>query len=292
MKKKLLISFSGGRTSAYMLWWLFNVWEHRHEWNMVVVFANTGLEEEGTLEFIEDCSQIWKIPIVWVEAKHKDNSGNWYSKMGWKVYHKIVTFETASRNGEPFEEMISCLGIPSTNAPFCSNQLKKIAIESYMKRIGWRNYYKAIGIRADEGDRMNPKYKELKILYPFIGNVAYGFIDTFKPEILSWWDNQLFNLEINSDFGNCVFCWKKDLPRLCRIALNHSEKTTWWQRMTDKYGQLNPRNSELKPPFNFFRGNISPNDILKIAQDNNKEVIEKMGIDKQLNGCEESCEAF
>ena len=54
-KKRLLISFSGGRTSAFMLWWLFNKWDDRHNWEMVVVFANTGKENKGTLFFVDEC---------------------------------------------------------------------------------------------------------------------------------------------------------------------------------------------------------------------------------------------
>lgn len=105
MKKKLLISFSGGRTSAYMLWWLMARWDERNEWDMVVVFANTGKEHEGTLKFINQCSIYWGIYITWVEATPKQSSkGGW-----WGVTHRIVNFNNASRKGEPFEELISKL---------------------------------------------------------------------------------------------------------------------------------------------------------------------------------------
>jgi 3'-phosphoadenosine 5'-phosphosulfate sulfotransferase (PAPS reductase)/FAD synthetase len=133
---KLLISFSGGRTSAYMTWYLFNEWPERDNWDKIVVFANTGKEAEGTLFFIDECAQEWGIPIVWVEASRIDSEGIPLSKKGYKVGHKIVTYETASRNGEPFEEMISMLGVPASGAPFCSNQLKTFPINSYMKSIG------------------------------------------------------------------------------------------------------------------------------------------------------------
>ncbi|MEO7048735.1 MAG: hypothetical protein ABI091_25765 [Ferruginibacter sp.] len=66
MKNKLLVSFSGGRTSAYMTWWLYNRWEDRNDWDMICVFSNTGKEVEGTLEFVEECCKRWDIPINWV----------------------------------------------------------------------------------------------------------------------------------------------------------------------------------------------------------------------------------
>jgi len=282
--KKLLISFSGGRTSAYMLNYCWNNLKDTYE--MIVVFANTGKEQEGTLEFVENCSKNWNIPIIWIEATHKDEFGNLHSKKGWKVKHKIVDFNSASRKGEPFEEMISVLGIPFTNAPFCSDQLKRKAIESYIKSIGWKGYYKAIGIRCDEIDRVNPKYKEKKIIYPLVSNLP-----TTKPEAINYFSIQKFDLEIDSDLGNCDNCWKKDILRLVRNARNYPQTYDWWQLMTDNYGYLNLRNSQLQPPFNFFRGNLSPKDIFKLSSmpDN---IISKLASKQKLDGCSESCEAF
>lgn len=228
-KQKLLVSFSGGRTSAYMMWWVFNCWEERDNWEIIVVFANTGKEDEGTLEFVNKCSIEWGIDIIWVEAIHKNSFGIPFTKKGWGVKHKIVNFINASRNGEPFEEMISLLGIPSTNAPFCSDQLKRKAIESYLKSIGWKGFHKAIGIRVDEIDRLNENYKKLKIEYFLIKENP-----TDKKYILNWWKEQSFDLKIDPDFGNCDNCWKKDMPRLARNMIKKPKSFVWWDLMTKK----------------------------------------------------------
>ena len=51
--ENLLVSFSGGETSAFMAQWLNNHYEEYGYKNIVFVFANTGLENEQTLEFVE-----------------------------------------------------------------------------------------------------------------------------------------------------------------------------------------------------------------------------------------------
>jgi len=285
-KQKLVISFSGGRTSAYMTWWLLNEWKDRHEYEILIVFANTGLEAEGTLFFIDECSQEWNIPITWIEARCKDENGKPYSEKGWSVRHNIVTYETASRNGEPFEEMISILGIPSSNAPFCSFQLKKFPMEDFMKSIGWEDAYLAIGIRIDEPSRVSENRVNLKRLYPFA-----DIFPTTKRQVSEWWGKQSFDLAIHPDEGNCINCWKKDFPRLARNMIRIPESFDWWTRMEDKYGYLNPRETEWLPPFNFYRNNKSTLDIRKLA-DMSQAELKQLTMFDVLDGCAESCEVF
>ncbi len=46
------ISFSGGRTSAYMLWRILEANDMKLPSEAIVCFANTGKEEEATLKFV------------------------------------------------------------------------------------------------------------------------------------------------------------------------------------------------------------------------------------------------
>ncbi len=289
MKKKLLISFSGGRTSAFMLWYILNVWPDRFNYEIIVVFANTGKEHTGTLKFVEECSKRFGVEIIWVEAiPVESNKGKW-----WKVSHKVVTFKTAAKNGGPFELMVSKLGIPSTNAPFCSDQLKRKAIESYLKSIGWKDYYKAIGIRYDEPKRL-PEDNHDRLAQK-INKIIYlaDLCVMSKWDIIAWWAKMPFDLDIPEGMGNCDNCWKKNTKLLVNNARKHPETFNWWQRMIDKYGHINNRQGSRKllPPFNFFRGNRSANDILKLAEEPDTQ-IEMMFKNEKLQGCQESCEAF
>ena len=71
MKEKLRISFSGGRTSAYMTKWMIENLKDKYE--MIVCFANTGKEREETLEFVDKCDKKFGFNVVWIESI-KDNN--------------------------------------------------------------------------------------------------------------------------------------------------------------------------------------------------------------------------
>lgn len=283
-RKKILVSFSGGRTSAFMLYW---VWLNlRDRYDIIVVFANTGKEVEGTLEFINQCSRAWSIPIVWVEYTPKGK--------GYSAVPKVVTFETASRKGEPFEAMIQKLGIPSSAVPFCSTVLKNRTIRAYARSIGWKGYYTAIGIRGDELDRISKNYLKEKIIYPLVNTTHWPSIgqDIAKADVFKFWAGQPFDLAIDPDLGNCDNCWKKNLNLLVRNATRYPDTFTWWGDIETLYGFYNPRANGTTPPYKFFRGGLSTEDIYFLRDHASKEFIEKLAAEHRLNGCGESCEAF
>ena len=281
MKKQILISFSGGRTSAYMLYKMFSNKKEDEEY--IVIFANTGKEHEGTLQFVKDCEDNFECEIIWLEARHRKPTGETYSKKGWSVSYNIVNFETASRNGEPFEEMLSVLGIPCSSAPFCSDQLKRKPIEAYLKDIGWKDYYKAIGIRCDEIDRINPNFKEKKILYPLVKNFP-----STKKMIIEWWSNNNFDLNIPLNLGNCDICWKKSFKVLVQNTLDFPERFKWWEEMILKHSDKS-RNKDKN--ISFFRGGKTISELFKMGNLSSKQ-LDLFAQEYKLDGCSESCEVY
>lgn len=283
IKDKLLISFSGGRTSAYMLNYIINDEKYKEKYDFIVVFANTGKEHEGTLEFVRDCEINFGIDIIWIEARHLDNNGKPFSKKGWGVKFDIVDFKTASRNGEPFEQMLSVLGIPCSSAPFCSDQLKRKPIEMYLKNIGWKGYYKAIGIRCDEIDRMNPNFKKKKIVYPLIKDHPIT-----KNQIIEWWGNNFFDLKIPFNLGNCDICWKKSFKVLIQNTKDFPQRFDWWEKMINKHSNKSRNNDKT---ISFFRGGTSIEELFKLGQ-LSKMQLDLFAEEYKLDGCSESCEVY
>ena len=117
----------------------------------VVCFANTGKEDEATLKFVHDCEVNWNVPIVWLEYQDAEESKN-----RWKR----VTYETASRNGEPFEAVIRKKAyLPNPVTRFCTIEMKIRTIVNYLFSIGMcenrtqGEYMSWVGIRADEPRR-------------------------------------------------------------------------------------------------------------------------------------------
>ena len=254
-KPRLSISFSGGRSSAVMTKILIEKMADSHE--IIVTFANTGCEHEGTLQFVRDCDSIWNFNTVWLEAI--------IGPEGVGPRAKIVTFETASRNGEPFEAAIKKHGIFNPANPNCTNRLKIEVMESYLKSLGWRRgeYTTAIGIRADEIDRLSPRARALGVIYPLV-ELGIG-----KPQVIAMMRNAEFDLHLPGEhYGNCVWCWKKTQRKLMTIAKHTPEAFEFPRRMEEVHGSVNTDrmdSSVYGETRTFFRNGLSANNICELA---------------------------
>jgi hypothetical protein len=268
----LLVSFSGGETSAFMAQWLNNHYEKYGYKNIVFVFANTGLENEQTLEFVHRCDKYFNLNVQWIEAEIVHEH-----KKGTRFYR--TDFENASRNGEPFEQMISKYSIPNQANPFCTRELKNRPISAFGKE--WFNgekYHTAIGIRQDEADRMNAKAKEMGFIYPLISS---RMMPSTKPMINFYWRSMPFRLELKGYQGNCKTCWKKADKKLYQIAKENPKAFEFMDTMEQKYGNFFPaqriekwvkEGKEIPKDITFFRNNRSAKQILQEAKSWNGKI--------------------
>lgn len=290
---KLAISFSGGRTSALMMQMLL---KRKHEFSDIrITFANTGCEHPATLDFVNECDKRIAQPaghrVVWLEGVFSEIPG-----VG--VRHKEVTYENASRNGEPFRGFIAKHGIPNATAMGCTARLKTDVMRSYLKSHGFvrgkkLNYLTAIGIRADEMDRVSAVHVEEKYYYPLISD------GITKANVIEHWRKMPFDLQLPGEhLGNCVWCWKKSLRKHLTIALEHPEAFDFPREMERLYGTLHADRSAGKDGRrHFFRGYMSVDDIFARAKQgfipyqDNAHQIPLFDVDLDVgSGCSESCE--
>lgn len=123
MSGTTVVSFSGGRTSAYMPRQVLT--NNDDLGDLIVTFANTGKEHPATLDFVKECSERWEVPIVWLEFRDNEQG------------FAIVNYETASRNGQPLEDLIRKRSyLPNPVTRLCTIDLKIRVIHKYLRMVG------------------------------------------------------------------------------------------------------------------------------------------------------------
>jgi hypothetical protein len=245
-KEKLyVVMTSGGRTSMFLAKYIKENTKYK---NVLFVFLNTGKEKEETLAFIEKCDKEFNLNVIWLEAKiiHEKQIGTTY---------KIVNFKTASRNGEPFEEMLKKYPLPNNMASNCTRELKLRPVEAFI-RNNYKDFdvYRIIGIRADEQHRKSNNATNEKLLYPLCDEIKVD-----AKFIRNWWENQTFDLELKDYEGNCDLCFKKSLKKRLTIVKENPKIAEWWEKMENKYS------SETIPRFD-LRTNKSVTEIKELAK--------------------------
>jgi hypothetical protein len=318
--KKHVVSFSGGRTSAYLCHVML---EKFGKDNVDFVFMDTAAEHQETYSFIKKCVDYFDIDLVCLQADFNQPLGEGHS-------YNIVPVESLKQdlvNG-PYAQMVKKYGIPTVKSAWCTSRMKEETHNKYCAdKYPDNNFITVIGMRADEPKRYYGKtawnaikghpYDWQEAHKIFLGKsdlwiaanakealalrrqalesvkIKYlcEFSDFSKPDVNDFWSGMLFDLEIEDHLGNCVFCMKKSIGKIALAQRDEPELESQFNQMIQAgSGRLNT--GEIKKGV-MYRGLNSLESIKIIYQDASREEIKNsLKSMKDNSACSESCEAF
>lgn len=233
-----IISFSGGRTSGFMLHQIIQAHGGALPADVHVAFANTGKEREETLKFVARCGAVWRTQIWWLERADNDNG------------FRHVGFTDASRHGEPFAALVKGKSyLPNWQARFCTQGLKIEVLTAFAKSVGFKpgEFSEVIGLRYDEGHRIlkgmeNADKFGRRCLYPM------SKAKVTKVDVMAFWAAQSFDLELKPWEGNCDLCFLKGRGLRKRIIRDDPSRADWWieqERLTGGFFDRRDRFASL-----------------------------------------------
>ncbi|MFT3966836.1 MAG: Nin-like protein [Sphingobium sp.] len=230
-----LISFSGGRTSAYMLYQVLCAHGGVLPGYVYVVFANTGREREETLRFVYECGLRWGVHIWWVE---------WRAGAGHDAEDRfeIVSLNSASRNGEPLRALYRRKRyLPNAVTRFCTAAAKIETMKQFMLSRGHEHWINMVGLRADEQPRlMKQVLRNIAGKERWQSSCPLALKGVLKRHVKRFWlgDNQWgtdrrhplsqgFDLGLDDHEGNCIDCFLKGWQVLAHIERRRPGSLDW-----------------------------------------------------------------
>jgi 3'-phosphoadenosine 5'-phosphosulfate sulfotransferase (PAPS reductase)/FAD synthetase len=205
-----VVSFSGGRTSAYLL---ARTLDAGHGPDVHVLFADTGLERPETYAFVRECSQRWGVTV-----------------------HQVA--RPAPAGVSPFEALITERGYcPSPVTRYCTTELKVRPMKAWMLAQGYEHWVNAVGLRADEPSRVvrmrdAGERERWDVVLPLAdAGVTLREVDEF-------WARQPFDLELQPWEGNCSICFLKSISKRERIMRDRPDLAAWWIEQERRTGTL------------------------------------------------------
>jgi len=193
------VSFSGGRTSGYMLRKSLDAHDGRLPDDVHVLFANTGKERNETLDFVLDCCAHWDVPIAWLEYAGVEAPRN-------RIIAREVTHATASRKGEPFRKLLEFRGyLPGSGMRMCTTELKIRVIKRWMRDRGYEHWTNIVGLRADERERVARALRPQKERWE--NECPLWRADVTEADVRASWRAAPFDLRRRSAEGTRDLCF-------------------------------------------------------------------------------------
>jgi 3'-phosphoadenosine 5'-phosphosulfate sulfotransferase (PAPS reductase)/FAD synthetase len=260
-----LISFSGGRTSAYMLWRILQAHGGTLPDDVHVCFANTGKEREETLRFVHECSVRWGVRVRWLEWINRPDS-----KVPPSERFIEVGFNSAARKGEPFKALVRRKKyLPNAVTRFCTAELKIDTMKQFMLAQGYERWTNVVGLRRDEMHRVFKQYERNesgKERWRSHMPMATRAGATTSRDIWRFWLGQNvdpkklryplpqgFDLGLWPYEGNCDDCFLKGLAVLVHQERERPGTAADWIGMEDEVAELtsNPNGARFVTEYSY-----------------------------------------
>lgn len=277
---KNVVSFSGGRTSAYLCHLMIEKYGAE---NVDIVYMDTGAEHPKTYEFIKKCVEYFGIELICLQADFNQPLGKGHT-------YKIVDVKDLKQdlvNG-PYAQMVKKYGTPGSASAWCTSRMKEETHDKYCNdKYGKGNYETWLGIRADEPKRLSGINKDNSIRY--MAEIS----DYEKEDVLNWWASQSFDLEIPEWLGNCVFCFKKSDLKIAAAARDEPELYQEWLSMINEAIER-PEQDRASRHIMYRKKRRIEQVIATFDGSTGDEIKARMRGAKHLDtgSCSESCEVF
>lgn len=280
-RMKKVVSFSGGRTSAY----LCHLMKEKFGDDVDFIFMDTGAEHPMTYRFVRDVVKFWDLPLTVLRVKINPELGKGND---YEVFTP-ADIQTAKMPAyKPFIDMMEKYGTPYIGGAFCTDRMKTQPFTKYCNdTYGRGNYETWLGIRDDEPKRLNRNIKNRK----YLADIS----DFDKEDVIDWWKEQPFDLLLDGEhLGNCTFCIKKSVNKIALAARDEvgAAKQMGYYINSKKTRVVESRTS---PSNVMFRGRNSLESIIAkfsdFGRDEIKNTIQSMK-KVESGSCSESCEAF
>lgn len=272
---KKVVSFSGGRTSAYLCALMIEKFGRK---NVDFVFMDTGFEHPDTYDFVRSVGYGFDIHITCLR-------GDFSSELGMGVSYDVVPITSIGFDLVPFSNMIKKYGVPYIGGMFCTDRMKLQPFKKYCNdKYGKGNYETWLGIRFDEPKRLTKKEG-----IRYLAEIS----DFEKQDVLDFWKKIPFDLGIDEWLGNCVFCPKKSNIKLAAAQRDEPEiYFKWLEAIYDKSVRIDEKTGHRSK---MYRGSQSIESLIAAFDGSTgKEIKARLRGTKSTDtgSCSESCEVF
>ena len=288
---KHVVSFSGGRTSAYLCKVMIDTFGRE---NVDFIYMDTGAEHPKTYGFIKRVNEHFNLNLTCLQ-------GDFNQPVGEGHTYNVVDINELKHdpaNGV-YGQLMKKYGVPTLASAWCTSRMKEETHDKYCDdKYGKENYITWIGIRADEPNRLNIGKN------PLLRYMA-EITDFEKQDVIHWWSKMPFDLEIDEHLGNCVFCFKKGHSKIALAARDEPELLAQWKESINQASDRLSREKEkdgglLEPYIEYiekgvmYRNRKKVDDVIAMFSmfDDNELRDTVYRNTKNSGGCSESCEVF